>query len=296
MKTTALEAYKRAIKAKYEVEKNGIYSSFFIGPSRAKLRDLCWEVFKENTNQDDLKSFGFFLKFEFSSANRDKLLGEKDKFRPIEKFFKGESDLTDLEAVNMAAILVDFQPRPFLKYSRSFEPREERETKQTESVKIEQEELSGTLVLEPRDTTNTGSQVVTVQEPPKPITTIIKKQFYLIVVILIGSGLFAVSKSELFSAKKDCMEWRGDHYEGVDCSSETLGIVNTKVPMDVQQFKLRKLKPSEARKIYYSKKKPGVWYEKTNGKVEFFNGPGYHPENLEYLKVATDLMINKYTE
>lgn len=114
--------------------------------------------------------------------------------------------------------------------------------------------------------------------------------------VLIGSGLFALSKAEIFSSEKDCMEWKGDHYEGVDCSSESFGIVNTKIPMDAQQFKLKKLKPSEARRIHYSKKKPGIWYEKTNGKVEFFNGPGYHPENHEYLKVATDLMINKYTE
>jgi hypothetical protein len=43
----------------------------------------------------------------------NKMKDVTDKFRPIETFFKGETVLSDIEALNMAAILVDFESRPF---------------------------------------------------------------------------------------------------------------------------------------------------------------------------------------
>mgnify|MGYP006157402507 FL=1 len=36
-----LEEYKKAVRLKYEVERNGEFSSFLFNPSRGNLRDLC---------------------------------------------------------------------------------------------------------------------------------------------------------------------------------------------------------------------------------------------------------------
>lgn len=114
-----LELYKKAIRAKFEIEKDGVHSDFLISPSRAKLRKFCLEIFKLNQNPNDLVIFSSFFKFDFSPTCSGKLKDQTDKFRPIETFFKGETDLSDIEAVNMAAILVDFQPRPYLKFAKS---------------------------------------------------------------------------------------------------------------------------------------------------------------------------------
>lgn len=111
-----LEEYKKAVRLKYETEKNGDYSSFLFNPSRAKLRDLCSELFKQNLNVEDLKTFSLFFGFEYNLDNLKKLRDQKDKFRPIENFFKGETDLSDIEGINIAAILVDFKPRPFSRF------------------------------------------------------------------------------------------------------------------------------------------------------------------------------------
>lgn len=119
MHNNTLELYKKAIKAKYEIEKEGVHSDFLISPSRAKLRKFCLEIFKLNQNQNDSAIFSSFFKFDFVPTCSGKLKEHTDKFRPIETFFKGETDLSDIEAVNMAAILVDFQPRPYLKFAKS---------------------------------------------------------------------------------------------------------------------------------------------------------------------------------
>src|SRR5690606_5919427 len=103
-------------RLKYEMEKNGDFSSFLFNPSRGKLRDLCMEIFKQNTDVDDLRSFRLFFGFDYSLDSLNKLRDQKDKFRPIETFFKGETDLQDIEGINIAAILVNFKSRPFAKY------------------------------------------------------------------------------------------------------------------------------------------------------------------------------------
>jgi len=112
-----LEEYKRAIKIKYEIEKDGEYFDFLYHPSRGKLRDLCWLIFEDNPTQDDLKVFRNLLCVDFDYTQKNKFKNQKDKFRPIETFFKGETDPTNIDAINLAAVLVDFQPRPFKKFN-----------------------------------------------------------------------------------------------------------------------------------------------------------------------------------
>ncbi|WP_228515150.1 hypothetical protein [Flavobacterium sp. MR2016-29] len=111
-----LKEYKKAIKIKYEIEKQGKYFDYLHSPSRAKLRDLCWLIFENNPAQDDLNVFRNLFSLDFDHSKKNKFKEQKDKFRPIETFFKGETDPTNIDAINMAAIMVDFEPRPFKKF------------------------------------------------------------------------------------------------------------------------------------------------------------------------------------
>ena len=112
-----LEAYKKAIKIKYEIEKEGEYFDFLYSPSRGKLRDLCWLIFEDNPTQDDLNVFKNLLCLDFDHTQKNKFKDQKDKFRPIETFFKGETDPSNIDAINLAAVIVDFQPRTFKKFN-----------------------------------------------------------------------------------------------------------------------------------------------------------------------------------
>jgi len=112
-----LEEYKKAIRIKYEIEKEGEYFDFLYHPSRGKLRDLCWLIFEDNPTQDDLNVFRNLLCLNFDHTQKHKFKDQKDKFRPIETFFKGETDPSNIDAINLAAVIVDFQPRPFKKFN-----------------------------------------------------------------------------------------------------------------------------------------------------------------------------------
>lgn len=111
-----LEEYKKAIKIKYELEKEGEYFDYLYSPSRGKLRDLCWLIFENNPTRDDLNIFKTLFCLDFDYAQKNKFKEQKDKFRPIETFFKGETDPSNIDAINLAAVMVDFQPRPFKKF------------------------------------------------------------------------------------------------------------------------------------------------------------------------------------
>ncbi|WP_428228558.1 hypothetical protein [Flavobacterium sp.] len=127
MNNNTLEKYKKAIRAKYEIEKEGEYFDYLYSPSRGKLRDFCWLIFENNATQDDLNVFRNLFSLDFDHTKKNKFKEQRDKFRPIETFFKGETDPSNIDAINLAAIMVDFQPRPFKKFNaicRVEEPRQ----------------------------------------------------------------------------------------------------------------------------------------------------------------------------
>lgn len=118
--STILKEYKKAIKIQYETEKKGKYFDYLQSPSRGKLRDLCWLIFEKNPTQDDLNVFRNLFSMDFDHTKKNKFKEKKDKFRPIETFYKGETDPANIDAINMAAILVDFEPRPFKKFHEMY--------------------------------------------------------------------------------------------------------------------------------------------------------------------------------
>ncbi len=280
MRKNTLEDYKTAIKAKYEIEKQGVRSSFLVNPSRAKLRKLCFELFKENTNKEDLIVFSAFLGFEFSTTHSNKLKDLTDKFRPIETFFKGETDLVDIEAMNMAAILVDFMPRPYLRFSKA---------ENLEVLSNDETVLKNEVVVVDKKENDINLNVKKQIEKPK--SQVFYKQIAIAVFVMgiIGAvGLFAFSKEE-------CMQWQTDHYEIVACEENNLGVANLflKVPLNENMLHFKKIEVCDTT-TFFKHKKAVVWYSKKGNQLEFFNAPGFNPENDKPLKPITQYMIDKY--
>ncbi|QOG04268.1 hypothetical protein [Flavobacterium sp. MDT1-60] len=143
MHSHTLEEYKKAIKIKYETEKEGEYFDYLYSPSRGKLRDLCWLIFENNPTQDDLNVFRNLFCLDFDHTKKNKFKEQKDKFRPIETFFKGETDPLNIDAINLAAVIVDFQPRPFKKFNEKCRIEEAKQIEITDKanavVEIEEE-------------------------------------------------------------------------------------------------------------------------------------------------------------
>lgn len=273
-----LEEYKKAIRKKFEDEKTKEYSSFLLSPSRAKLRKLCQERMKNNANADDLRSFSLFLGFEFSLTNPNKLKTQNDKFRPIETFLKGESDLTDMEGVNIAAILVDFNPRPFRKFSKIIINGQE---------DIE-EEIENKLTLQ-------GIKGEVLQELPEKVkasNNSFKKR------IAIGSFILlsAFGMKQTIFKDKDCMQWQEDHFERLECDCEikSLASNNPVIAYNENNFELRKIIPCDTTK-FFAYNKARIWYHKINSnEIECFNMGGTHPITDKMLKPISPYMVKKY--
>lgn len=275
MENNTLEDYKLAVKAKYEIEKKGVHSSVFINPSRAKLRSLCLEIFKSNPDKNDLIVFSSFFRFDFSPSCSGKLKEQTDKFRPIETFFKGETNLVDVEAINLAAILVDFQPRPFLKFSKSERNNPIRKSGKIEEVRNITEEVD----------------IYTMQ--------FFNKSFYqkkhekkililLLMVSLITTYYFAFQK-------KQCMQWSGDHFENVDCELHNDSANFKIIPLDKSLLTLKKIHVCDTT-TFFKNGEAIIWYAKTENGIDFFNTHGRHPENDHALKPVTHYIVNKYVK
>lgn len=119
-----------------------------------------------------------------------------------------------------------------------------------------------------------------------------KKRVLLPLVIVLtsvcGFGYF-------FTTKKACMQWQNDHYEEVTCETKALGLVDiySIVPANEELLHFRKIQVCDTT-TFFRQNKPVVWYSKCNKQLEYFNRPGFNPENGKALKPITQYMIDTH--
>lgn len=123
MSNYTFEDYKKAIKAKYEKEIEGEHSYNLSSPTTANLRKLCVKRFKSNNNKDDLSAFESFFDIPFDKDKKN-LFGddEMNKLEAVKRFFLGRTENPAEDTIQLAAILVDLQPRPFNKFRIQNDP------------------------------------------------------------------------------------------------------------------------------------------------------------------------------
>jgi hypothetical protein len=291
-----IQEYKSDIRAKYTLEKTGVHKGFLINPSPAKLRDLCILIFKENKNSDDLASFSFFFGFDFNEGNLNKLKKQTDKFKPLGTFLKGDTELSDLNGMDLVAVLINFQPRPINKYSKinhtenSFN-KDIEVLKKEESVDVFEEIENKRILIQPK------KEEIVKNDDFKTKNSFINKNKTKIVggISLATLSFFLISKTVIND--KQCMEWQKNHYEVVECENKSVGFatINSKIPLNENLLDLRKIEVSD-KTTFFKHNKAIVWYYKNDDKLEFFNAPGFHPENDKPLKPITQYMIDKYVK
>lgn len=328
------EEYKKAVKKKYETEKNGDHFVYLNSPTRAKLRNLCWELFQhQNRNQDDLNVFSSLLGLAFDVNKKNKFEEQIDKFRPIENFFKGESDPANVDVVNMAAILVDFKARPFNKFRirELFEDEVqlEDEIQLEDEDKLEvlnpqkelsagsgildnfldrkerekvsgREEVSGIEVIKPKINSfvNVSVEKIPDSDPnPGPSPKFLTKMHFTIMGVVGLLCLISVITYYVFQ-DKECMQWSGDHYEMVDCDlkiEDPVKSANIEI-IDPTLIHLKKIKVCDTTTYFDKNGVAIVWYAKTANGIDFFDAHGRHPENNSPLRPVTHYILNKYVK
>ncbi|WP_445712091.1 hypothetical protein [Flavobacterium sp.] len=284
MEKNYFEEYKKSIIEHYKIEKTGKNSHYLRNPSLAKLRDLCIIKMRDNNSADDLASFRLYFSFDFTieNANNLNLQVNMNKFKPISNFFKGISILTDDKGLNLAAILVDFQNRPYNKFSKSYI----------------QEEASTSGQSEP---TNEGTS--TTKDPVFVALPIENKKNTLLKTngIKIASGCVIIAMFFLgvhyFMKGEECMEWVNDHYEVVDCDVPNESgdrYINAKEE-DLFIADFKKISPCNTLSFKDKNGNACLWYGKSlTGEMEFFNKLALHPETKKSLKEVSTHIFNTY--
>lgn len=301
MSNITIQNYKKLIKEKYELEKNGDNYHYLVQPSAANLRKLCWQKFESNNNQNDLKVFTAFFGFSFDITQKNTFKTKTDRFKPIGSFFRGETESPTDDILEIAAILVDFELRPHNKF-RKYYTEEESETEQAKGGHTDNFVTSDVQVPTENGIEKEAGKIEEVKKPATFFLSFTKtfseqrlknlKQIIIGVALVFGLG-FAISYY-LFP-KKQCMQWSNDHYEEVSCDLNIQGIGNFNkiVPLDESVFNLKKIKVSE-KTTFFKDGEAIVWYAKTANGIDFFNTHGRHPENGHAVKPVTQYIINKY--
>lgn len=295
-----LNEYRNEIRKSYEIAKNDIHANFLINPSLAKLRDLCVLIFRDNKNTDDLMSFRVYFGFDYTIQNCNALNLQENlnKFRPIGKFLKGESVLQDIDGLNLAAMLVDFEDRPYNKFKKRFaeeiiaeksdenltisesEKSNERHTKRDE---VGTDALSKPSMILAFESTNDDERIN--KNNKKNKLKYVAIGFLILVVGFFGTNYFL--------NQNKCMQWQGNHYEKVDCEVKGFTSFYKVEPIDEHQFKLKRVNVNDST-VFFRGKESIVFYCKVNDKLEYFNQLGKHPETGQMLKPISDHMLEKY--
>ena len=271
--------YILAVRSKYEVEKSRVYSDFLLKPSPAQLRDLCLIIHDKGLSKKDKEVFELFFKTKPDSELRKAIENiDVEKLRKICNFLNEKSKTTSQNSLNLIAILINYELRPFSLFLGSdlIIDEETKDINETTSIVKDMPEENDTQ--KPKSNNN------------------FKKKIAIGFIGLIGLTSIGYTAKNMIAPDPQCMQWQKNHYEVVDCTNENQqGLLKQYdiIPFDENQSKLIKIEVSDTT-TFFKNGNSLYWYCKVNGKPEFFNTHGVHPETGKALKPVTKYIINKY--
>lgn len=292
MEKITFNHYKNAIQEHYEIKKKDDVTGILLNPTPAQLRTYCsLTVDKGITSQDEEIFRNFFETKSNESLKKSIDNCNTDKFKTIISFLKDKRDSEISLRVELSAILIDFKPRPYNKYNNL--------GNLTKSDNVDSTSNSFTEISENgEDKKNlvvlTNESDVGANNKKKRL----KRKILIGIVSLIGfSSIGFTVKNTLFK-NKECIQWQKNHYEVVDCTNKNQQSLIKQydiIPFDENQSKLIKIEVSDTT-TFFKNEKSLYWYCKVNGKPEFFNTHGIHPESGKALRPVTQYIVDKYVK
>ncbi len=284
MNKNTSDDYKKGIKAKYEEAKTRKFSGFLLNPSPAELKNLCLLLLDKGCNKLDQEIVDRFFVIDDKSSKRKQIENfDVDKLRPISNFLNGRTETTRPINLDLIAVLVDFNPRPYRKF-----------------VSGDKEELTedlGTkeiLKKEDRVEAEDNNKEVVFEELKKKS---VSKRVTFAVLPLFVFGAAGYGVKNIFFPNKNCMVWVKNHYEAVEYDK----VKDTAEVSPLYQDLLdnfKKIAVCDTTTFFKNgdTDHPLVWYGKSSDKkeYEYFNQPGLHPETGKTLKPISKYIIEKY--
>jgi hypothetical protein len=278
------QEYKSAVRVKYEETKTGEVSGILLNPMPAQLRNLCLMRLNSSLTKNDSSVFRMFFNVKEEELLRKGIENfDIGKFKPIISFLKGEKDSENMARIELAAILVDFHPRPYNKYLLN--------------GKINEKSKEVPSLMEKSGDENLLSDKWVEKGLESKNSARFKNRKGIIFTVLLSLFFMGYSVKNVIFPEKGCMKWEGNHYEAVDCKNEKLeiGNISSVVVLDENLLSFKKIDVN-INTLFFKKGKPVVWYGKSfdGNHYEYFNQPGLHPETEKTLKPISKYIIKKY--
>ncbi|MCV9930443.1 hypothetical protein OIU83_22475 [Flavobacterium sp. LS1R49] len=293
MSKITFEEYKKAIKTKYQTFKLEEPTGILLNLSPAQLRNLCLITFDKSLSVNDENTFRVFLNTkEGEDLRRAIERFEIAKFRPIISFLTGEKESDNSARIELAAILVDFEKRPYNRFLREELVTNTPKSGLSEILAPIKKEIESSFIdkdVQIRSFVGGTNKSISIKN------TIKKPYLILLTCIFILSGSFAIWS---FNEEENCMVWNKDHYEEVPCEnvSNTMTLFSPVIMKKdeglISNFK--KIKACDTTS-FFKMGKPCIWYGKSfDGSYDCFSAPGLHPETGKTLKPITQYIIDKH--
>lgn len=261
MAQLTFDEYKKAILKQMRLARTDDYTGILSDPSPASLRDFCIMFYDRGLNASDEKIFRmFFGVTEHENLRKAIEQFNTGKFKSVIAFIGAEKNSQKKAGIELAAVLCDFRYRPYSNFVKS------------DYVPEKEEEKEGSDI-------DKGNE-----NPPLPSDKK-KWRWYIFAGVVIG----ILAASYLLSQKNtQCLKWRVDHYELVNCHGE-----DSITGYRKELLHFRKLKVSDTT-TFFKDGRPVVWYSKSDNLVEYYNADEPHPETAKRLKPITWHIIRNY--
>ncbi|MCI4442913.1 MAG: hypothetical protein JHC39_05340 [Lentimicrobium sp.] len=284
MNKNTSDDYKKWVKAKYEEAKTGEFSGFLLKPSPAELKNLCLVLVDKGINKLDREILDRFFDLNDKSSIQKQIEHfEVDKLKPISNFLKGKTETTRPINLDLIAVLVDFNPRPYAKFMAGNKEELTVDVAINEMTKkeerVEMEEVKKEIIFKELNKKSVSKKIA----------------FAVIPLFVFGAAGFGVKN--IFFRDKNCMVWVNNHYEAAEYDA-------VKDTAEVSPFNqglldnFKKITVCDTTTFFKNEDidNPLVWYGKSPNKkeYEYFNQPGLHPETGKTLKPITKYIIGKY--
>ncbi len=288
MKKNTFKDYKVAIKEQYEQSKAKDASGILAHPTPAQLRHFCMLLCDKGLRKKDEEVFGLFFERREGEALKKAIDRVNiDKFKTVISFLKGSKDTDNSTRVELAAILVDFESRPYVVFSNLIQQVEVATDIETPDVQLPSTKKEDLVATPPQPLAKSNRLLVGLKKNKLP---------FLLGILFLAVSVFGLL-AFLFS-KEDCMQWQVDHYVSVPCEVEQHSLMaSTIIPADKRLTDFRKIMVDESTLFFASDGKPLVWYSKVNAyRIDFFtsNGNGFHPETGKALRPVSHYIVHKY--
>lgn len=277
MKDNSVDNYNKSIIEKYHEAKEIDVTRLLSQPSPANLKRLIALHIDSAATTDDKITISRFM----GCADNPDLVKcimefDRDKLLPVRNFLIGKTSDPHPDVVEMAAIVVGFEDRPYNRFRRE-KPKDGMGVRQSSPPRQKDEEESDGGM----NNTNTRGPLL-------------RRSVIIVCVLLAVLTTGFIMRKNMFPTK-ECMQWNNDHYEVIECKGTPINALykTTIVEYDDDLEKFRKINVTDTT-AFFINGRPVVYYSKQNNVVEFFNGAALHPVSGKPLKEVTPYIINKY--